>query len=269
MSRSTYTMEHFNYELGDETLDIDINSSSAQSIELELLLMKFIAVVGPFAKAIQCLESLNTNLADVYLYWLAIVSQLVYLFSHNQVGLSAQTMEDIRVITNKCFDQMINKSPNDVYITVFFLNLHLQTHQSPVYSSSHPQTQWDDKSSIKHRNTGFETDCTKERHSNKGWAIVATALEKMNMRNPLLAAINAVDALHRLKDELKQYAKGKEPFNHCFRDGQTVLSWWTLVQKDEFAQVLGALAIKIYSVCAVSMVDEQMASMVTSINTAK
>lgn len=85
--------------------------------------MKFIAVVGPFAKAIQCLESLNTNLADVYLYWLAIVSQLVYLFSHNQVGLSAQTMEDIRVITNKCFDQMINKSPNDVYITVFFLNL--------------------------------------------------------------------------------------------------------------------------------------------------
>jgi hypothetical protein len=97
-------------------------SSSAQSIELELFLTKLIAVLGPFAKAIQCLESPETNPADVYLYWLAIVSQLVYLFSHNRVALPAQTMEDIRAITNKRFDQMINKSPNDVYITAFFLN---------------------------------------------------------------------------------------------------------------------------------------------------
>ncbi|KAH9970487.1 ribonuclease H-like domain-containing protein, partial [Lactifluus volemus] len=163
MARSTYTMEHFNYErellkigrglqsigetrfgtihwaaeslrrclpalrniVGDETLDIDINyfmSSTAQSIDLELSLTKLIAVIGPFAKAIQCLESPHTNPADVYLYWLAIVSQLTHLFSHNRVGLSAATMEDIRAITNKRFDQMINKSPNDVYITAFFLN---------------------------------------------------------------------------------------------------------------------------------------------------
>jgi hypothetical protein len=97
-------------------------SSTAQSIDLELSLTKLIAVIGPFAKAIQCLESPHTNPADVYLYWLAIVSQLAHLFSHNRAGLSAETMEDIRAITNKRFDQMINKSPNDVYITAFFLN---------------------------------------------------------------------------------------------------------------------------------------------------
>jgi len=60
---------------------------------------------------------------STYVYWLAIVSQLAYLFNHNHVGLSAKMMEDICAITNKCFNQMINKSPNDIYITAFFLNL--------------------------------------------------------------------------------------------------------------------------------------------------
>jgi hypothetical protein len=61
----------------------------------------------------------------------------------------------------------------------------------------------------------------------------------MERRNPLLAGIDPMGALSRLKSELKQYAKGEEPFNRRFRDGQTVLSWWTFVQKDEFAHVLG------------------------------
>lgn len=91
----------------------------------------------------------------------------------------------------------------------------------------------------------------------------------MQQRNPRLAGISPRDALSRLKVELKGYIKEQEPFNRRFRDGQTVLSWWTIVQKDEFAYVLGALAIKIYSVCAVSMVDERMASAVTNINTSK
>jgi len=91
-------------------------------------------VLGLFVKAIQCLESPETNPADVYLYWLAVDSQLVYLFSHNQVGLSAETMEDIRAITNRHFDQMINKSPNNVYIMAFFLNLH----ELEVHVIAHP-----------------------------------------------------------------------------------------------------------------------------------
>ena len=61
----------------------------------------------------------------------------------------------------------------------------------------------------------------------------------MQRRNPLLAGISPRDALSRLKVELKGYVKEQEPFNRRFRDGQTVLSWWTIVQKDEFAYVLG------------------------------
>ena len=74
-------------------------SFTAQTINLELSLTKLIAVIGPFVKAIQCLNSPHTNPADVYLYWLAIVSQLAHFFSHNHVGLSAETMEDIWAIT--------------------------------------------------------------------------------------------------------------------------------------------------------------------------
>lgn len=88
----------------------------------ELELTKIISVLGPFAKAIECLEHSHCTAADVFLYWLAIQSQLQYLFEENRVGLPASAIEDIRAIANRRFDEMINESPNDVYLTAFYLD---------------------------------------------------------------------------------------------------------------------------------------------------
>ena len=82
-------------------------------------------VISPFAKAIKCLESAHATAADVYLFWLAIVAQLEQLFMRKTIApntLSNNVIEQIRAITNRRFDGMINDAPMDVYLTAFVLD---------------------------------------------------------------------------------------------------------------------------------------------------
>ena len=87
-----------------------------------IVLTKITTVLGPIAKAIQCLESAHTTCADVYLFFLAIVAQLDQVFSKNSIKLSQASIEGVRAIINKCFDEIINKSHNNPYVPLFFLN---------------------------------------------------------------------------------------------------------------------------------------------------
>ncbi|KAJ3007647.1 hypothetical protein NUW54_g3469 [Trametes sanguinea] len=79
----------------------------------------------------------------------------------------------------------------------------------------------------------------------------------MEKRNPLLAPFHPVDAYERLRRELYAYADSESPFKRPLHGGETVLQWWTKVQKDVDAKVLGALAIKIFSAVPHSMADER------------
>ncbi|KAG1846510.1 hypothetical protein C8R48DRAFT_677837 [Suillus tomentosus] len=156
MNKSGYAMEHFNYQCnmlkigcGLEKISktrftnihwsaaslqrglpamraIDLNhffeENTADSLMFQVDLAKLIAVMGPYAKAIQCLESAQTTCADVYLYWLAIVAQMEQLIQGNIIRLHKETKTAIHTITNAQSKQMINNTPNDPYITAFFLN---------------------------------------------------------------------------------------------------------------------------------------------------
>jgi hypothetical protein len=190
-------------------------------------------------------------------------------------------MEDIRAITNKHFNQMINKSPNDIYITVFFLNLHESAKASlhnyclsVCHFSLHPDHRGAQIFKninplsipavvLRTTNSRPNPGSSSMTPENKIMVRVGLALQQilkneygdaytgsypdpvaiMQGRSPLLAGISPMDALSCLKDELKGYVKGQEPFNRRFRDGETVLSWWTTIQKDDFARVLGVCAL--------------------------
>ncbi|KAJ6522187.1 hypothetical protein DFH09DRAFT_1097270 [Mycena vulgaris] len=72
------------------------------------------SVLIPFARAIQCLESKDTNPADVYLYWLAIVAQLNDLISKDDDAVDKQkyattVKELIRSIANFQFSHLIEE----------------------------------------------------------------------------------------------------------------------------------------------------------------
>ena len=69
------------------------------------------AVLMPFARAIQCLESKDTTPADVYLYWLAVVAQLNDLINKDDTAGAkskyAKTVKElIRSIANFRFTQL-------------------------------------------------------------------------------------------------------------------------------------------------------------------
>ncbi|KZP05715.1 hypothetical protein FIBSPDRAFT_691005, partial [Athelia psychrophila] len=119
----------FSAIVDDDDLEIDINdmnnlfeSNSSEALMFQADLAKLAAVFGPYAKAIQCLESPHTTCSDVYLYWLAIVSQISHLLKGNTVTLREETKAELCSITNTRFNQMINKAPNDPYITAFYLH---------------------------------------------------------------------------------------------------------------------------------------------------
>ncbi|KAJ7877235.1 hypothetical protein B0H14DRAFT_2269476, partial [Mycena olivaceomarginata] len=87
------------------------------------------AVLMPFARAIQCLESKDTTPADVYLYWLAVVAQLKDLLAKDDLAGELKSRytntvkELIRSIANYRFSQLIeDEQSSNVYFTAFVLD---------------------------------------------------------------------------------------------------------------------------------------------------
>lgn len=85
-------------------------------------LTQLLTVIAPVAKAITCLESTLSTVADVYLFSLAVTASIHQVITDGTSGLPVDTMEEIRRLVNFRFDQMVNESPSDVYLTGFILD---------------------------------------------------------------------------------------------------------------------------------------------------
>jgi hypothetical protein len=96
--------------------------SGSAKLTFEFELAKLLAVTGPWAKALKCLESAHITPDIIYFYFLAVVAQLQDEFSKNPYQMRTSTIEGIRAITNSRFDELIEDAPNDTYIIAFFLN---------------------------------------------------------------------------------------------------------------------------------------------------
>ncbi len=93
------------------------------TFKFEFELNRLCVVVGPFAKAIKCLESTHSTASDVYVFWLAVAAQLEEAFTTgNKAELENESIESIRRLFNTRFNQMINNAPTDIYVTAFFLD---------------------------------------------------------------------------------------------------------------------------------------------------
>ena len=81
------------------------------SFEFQRDLKRLGAVLMPFARAIQCLEAKNTNPADVYTYWLAVVAHLHDLIKKDsdKSKYTTKFKESIRQIANYRFSELIEK----------------------------------------------------------------------------------------------------------------------------------------------------------------
>ncbi|KAF7973530.1 hypothetical protein HWV62_4271 [Athelia sp. TMB] len=196
---------------------------------------------------------------------------------------------------------MINKAPNDPYITAFYLHpgMYPNVPQSPIvaliiwpeyrganiYSNINPLDVPEVRISIS-RSAASKVIPPEEQIATRiikalghmlmheygdtynGKRSDEEAAEMMKSRNPRLAGILPRDAVVELKTQLADYRLRVDPFNRPIRAGETALAWWTSVQKNPHAQVLGALAIKLFSVVPNSMEDERTVSTITWLNSA-
>lgn len=102
-----------------------IFNDEENSFEFQRDLKRLGAVLMPFARAIQCLEAKDTNPADVYTYWLAVVAHLHDLIKKDsdKSKYTTEFKERIRQIANYRFSELIeSKHTSNIYLTAFILD---------------------------------------------------------------------------------------------------------------------------------------------------
>lgn len=86
-------------------------------------LRRFIKVCKPLAKAIACLESSQANPADVFIFWLAIISAVKLVIEDPSSGFTPDEAALIRAILNARFREVVLEGPHDCFLAAFYLNL--------------------------------------------------------------------------------------------------------------------------------------------------
>jgi hypothetical protein len=76
------------------------------------------------ARAIWQLEAVQTNAADVFLFWLAMGAELRDFLDggEDDTGLAEDLASKIRRIFNARYREFIEESPGDIYFTTFYLH---------------------------------------------------------------------------------------------------------------------------------------------------
>lgn len=90
-------------------------------------LSQFLTVLAQIAKAIMCMESTQSNISDVYVFWLAVTATIHQIIMEDVTGLPSDVTEDICKAVNFRFNQIVNDAPDDVYHTGFMMDPHKHT----------------------------------------------------------------------------------------------------------------------------------------------
>lgn len=85
-----------------------------------MVLTQFVGVGYGIARAVECLEAVATNPADVYMYWLAILGDMEKALSTSY--LPEDVLADIRGIMNSRFQEFFVEGPTNVHLAAFYLN---------------------------------------------------------------------------------------------------------------------------------------------------
>ncbi|PVF95660.1 hypothetical protein CPB86DRAFT_787785 [Serendipita vermifera] len=235
-------------------------------------LLRYLHITGPIAKAIQCLESANLTVADVYVLWLAIAATLWDLFSRpgQETSISEELRSKITAIITRHHKGFMNETPSDIYFTGLFLDprymrsdiLRKPTTMSHTItvpqSPSHNVTESGDDS----LKTPIPAAYARVRDFLKTMLI---AEDRAPIHNRLYATLSNGEFIRRFREQLYRYAWGFEPFNQQW-DGNGTLKWWMSLEGHPEASCLAMLAIKIHSICPNTMADEQTMSTFTWLN---
>lgn len=234
---------------------------TAETLSFQLLLSQLLAVIGPPAKAIKCMESSFANAADVYEFWLAVQAAFEEVSKKNTVKLPVAVLEKIRRLCNYRFNQTINEAPLDIFVTAFFLVPGEFRGKFMFRATCDTPTANRNADILKHINPLSIVPITIHRDTISG--LVASTSVNANTNQTLLrigkflvsqlrfeyeskddSPIHGLDAglaLAKLNEQIVAYAKGAWPFNRTFTDKANVVKYWRDFLDHDNADVLAVL----------------------------
>ncbi|KAG2344902.1 hypothetical protein BDR05DRAFT_998906 [Suillus weaverae] len=234
-----------------------IKSGSHRGLNFELGLACFIDIQGPIAKAIVCLESMQTNVADVYKYWFAICGCIKQLFEDSlrvsmskrwakfmllliPAFMSSSKMDQLTAILRLCYvDSAILHNPLSLKIKI----PHIPSTAAPDILTSQTYVR-----------------------VFKYLKIVIEA-EFKSQHNPTLKGKTAADVCEAFVHQFERYMKGQYPFDTMMDAGQNILSYWTHLTKMPEGSILACIAEQLYSIKPSSVPEERTMSVFMRMNT--
>ncbi|KAG7085347.1 hypothetical protein E1B28_002913 [Marasmius oreades] len=236
------------------------------------------------------LQNTMKDIYDVYRYWLAILAQLHDLFQNGKHKLEIRVIEQIRTIVNRRYSELIeNSHAQNIYLTAFFLapenrsseilkrpnplavpTIILSIPRSTDPNSRPPITLKQSPSTVQKIGVSLLGILRKEYDDVYHPEVsLESARKEMANRNPYLAKHTPAEALAQLKSQLSAYMNGESPFVFKQSFKGTVREWWIQLARHDEADVLAAIAIKIFSALPTSMTEERAVSIVTWMNSAR
>ncbi|KAJ7681273.1 hypothetical protein B0H17DRAFT_903969, partial [Mycena rosella] len=97
-----------------------ISTGIIENFELEL--QQLCNILEPIARAIKCLEGLETTVGDIWKFYVAITAVLHDLFKDNTLSIPLAVQEEVCVIVNRRYDEMIHGPSGNLFLSGFFLD---------------------------------------------------------------------------------------------------------------------------------------------------
>ncbi|KAF8547744.1 hypothetical protein OG21DRAFT_1479398 [Imleria badia] len=107
--------------LPKKVMILNLFKSGVIGLTFEMNINQFVQVEGPIAKSIVCLESTQSNPADVYKYWIAICGSIKQVLDDPANGFTTKDAGIIRRVVNARFHEQLQDDPVDCYLAAFAL----------------------------------------------------------------------------------------------------------------------------------------------------
>jgi hypothetical protein len=223
-------------------------------MKFEMELLQLLTVLSLVAKAITCMESTQSNVSDVYVFWLAVTATIHQIIVEDVTGLPSDVIEDIHKAVNFRFNQMVNDAPDDVYHTGFMMDPRKETMELFITAMTdilygHIEYRGADiirdlnPLSIERIRIPAKNGATKARAPlpepelpnsvrRMGKCLLHMLRIEYEKRHMPIANLSIADANMRLKDQIRKFLKAVYPFDRDLRPGESAYQWWVNLDQD-------------------------------------
>jgi hypothetical protein len=219
-------------------------------------------------KAIACLESSQTDLSDIGLYYFAIGATLKQIFDSDNNPFSSEESGQIRAIFNSRFREALSEGPTDAPISALYLHPRKQNNTVSVAMLISITGYVNSKLFQKNLNPlaltfvlPAQSAKTMSSESSgppiQNYAVFSRVLvflkvllegEWKSKENVILKKLTGREAQQSFLRQFERYARGQYPFDTPLGDGQSTLSWWTHLTRIPEGNILAVSLFVVYTI---------------------